>query len=69
MLAAKVGKLESLVNANGIALPGTPVRQMLDEEKGVASRTRTDSGERRSRSSSLKGVTRKALGRDSSSTG
>lgn len=67
-LAAKVGKLESLLNTNGIGLPGTPVRNMLDEEKGVSSRARTGTldGANRSRSSSLKSVTRKALGRENS---
>lgn len=69
-LAAKVGKLENLVNANGIGLPGTPLRQMLDEEKGVTSKlaTGTVDGGSRSRSSSLKSVTRKAMGKESSST-
>jgi hypothetical protein len=63
-LAAKVGKLEALLNTNGIGVPGTPVRNMLDEEKGVAVRARTGTldGENRSRSSSLKSATRKAIG-------
>jgi hypothetical protein len=66
MMAAKIGKLENLVNANGIALPGTPARQLLDEDKGLASRLRagTLDGATRSRSSSLKSVTRRGLAKE-----
>jgi Protein of unknown function (DUF3074) len=65
-LASKVGKLEALLNTNGIGVPGTPVRNMLDEENGIAMRTKTATldGENRSRSSSLKSATRKAIGRE-----
>jgi hypothetical protein len=70
MLAAKIGKLENLVNANGIGLPGTPVRQALEEDKGLASRLRagTVGDSTRSRSSSLKSITRKGIQSESGST-
>lgn len=64
MLAAKVGKLENLVNASSIGVPGTP------EDKGLVSRLRAETvnDSTRSRSSSLKSLTRKGIGKESSST-
>lgn len=69
MMAAKIGKLESLVSANGIGLPGTPARQVLEEDKGLASRLRAGTLDdiTRSRSSSLKSITRMGLAKESTS--
>lgn len=68
-LAAKIGKLESLINTNGTGIPGTPARQILDEDKGLASssNTGTSGDATRSRSSSLKSIARNPLGREPTS--